>query len=120
MKNVLIADDDPLNQRIFTELLEEDYELSIVEDGEACIESIKQRKPDLLLLDYSMPQLNGLEVCQNLRKDERFQDLPIIIVTGHASQDTHDECIEAGATDFCSKPFELSHFRNMVSKCVSS
>lgn len=108
MKYLLIADDDELNQTIYTELLEELYEIKQVEDGVSCIESIEQRIPGLLLLDYSMPKMNGIEVCKQLRNDERFINLPIIMVTGHATAAVEAECIDAGATAYFSKPFILT------------
>lgn len=119
MKYILIADDDDLNQVIYTELLEELYEIAQVDDGESCLESIEQRIPELLLLDYSMPKMNGIEVCKQLRKNERFKDIPIIMVTGHATSDVEAECLEAGATAYFSKPFILADLEGKISQLCS-
>lgn len=114
MKYILIADDDELNQIIYTELFEDIYELSFVDDGKACIHSVEQRVPDVLLLDYSMPIMNGIEACKLLRSNESSQNLPIIMVTGHATSKVEDECILAGTTAYFSKPFNLNELLNKV------
>lgn len=114
MKYILIADDDSLNQAIYTELLEETYELAHVENGEICIKSIEQRTPDILLLDYSMPKMNGIEVCNFLRQDERFKNLPVIMVTGHATSTVENECMQTGATAYFAKPFVLSELVDKI------
>lgn len=119
MKYILVADDDALNQDIFTELLEEHYELQMVEDGEACIESIEKRKPDLILLDLSMPVIDGLAVCRHIRASDNLNDIPVIMVTGHASEDIRVKSLEAGATEFCSKPFDIKAFRIMVDEILA-
>lgn len=120
MKYILIADDEPLNREIFSELLEDYYELQIVEDGKACIASIENRKPDLILLDLSMPVIDGLEVCRYIRASQELQDIPVIMVTGHASKESEIESLEAGATEFCSKPFDITTFRDKVAEILAS
>lgn len=114
MKYILIAEDDRLNQEILKELLDDSYEIALVDDGEACIESVHKRKPDLLLLDYGMPIINGLEVCRMLREADSYREMPIIMVTGHATDDARNECLETGATEFVSKPFDLFAFKKIV------
>ena len=114
MKYILIADDEPMNQGIFTELLEDDYELATVDDGGACLESVEQRTPDLLLLDYSMPVIDGLGVCVQLRANEKYREVPIIMVTGHATDEVREKCMAAGATDYLSKPFDVRKFKAFI------
>ena len=114
MKYILIAEDEEMNQEILHELLDDDYELSFVEDGAACLESISNRKPDLLLLDVSMPVMNGIEVCQRIRQDKLFLDLPIIMVSGHASGLSSKAGMDVGANAYISKPFSLVDLRNQI------
>ena len=107
MKYILVADDEPLNQCIFEEVLCEEFELGVVEDGVACLESIEQRLPDLLLLDIAMPRMDGLEVCRRLRQDEKTRRLPIILVSAHAAPADRERGLAAGADDYLSKPFNI-------------
>ena len=107
MKYILVADDEPLNQCIFEEVLCEEFELGVVEDGVACLESIERRRPDLLLLDIAMPRMDGLEVCRRLREDEKTRQLPIILVSAHAASADRERGLAAGADDYLSKPFNI-------------
>ena len=105
MKYILAADDEPANQFLLEELLGEYYELAVVGDGVACLDSIKQRIPDLLLLDVSMPFMSGLEVCHTLRQDDLTDNIPIIILSASATDDDKARGIKAGANGYVTKPF---------------
>lgn len=118
MKYILIADDEEMNQEILQELLDGIYELSFVEDGLACIESIQARKPDLLLLDVTMPVMTGIEVCQRLRQDELYSDLPIIMLSGHASNSSSKAGLDVGATAYIPKPFSLVDLRRQIEEYI--
>ena len=109
MKYILVADDELINQSIFEEMLIDDYEVNIVDNGKACLESIEKRIPDLLLLDIAMPLMDGLEVCKNLRADENTKDLPIVLVSAYASKGDREVGIASGANDYISKPFDVLH-----------
>jgi len=108
LKYILVADDEPVNQEIFEEILMDDFDVTIVENGEECLESIEDRIPDLLLLDVAMPKMNGLEVCRKLRANPKTKDLPVILVSAYASQADIDIGISAGANLYISKPFKIA------------
>lgn len=117
-KYILIADDEPLNQDVFKKMLIDEYEISIVGDGKQCLESVASRLPDLLLLDVSMPELNGIEVCRKLRQQTLTQDLPIILVSAYDSENDRLNGMEAGATEYLSKPFDISRFHERVRELI--
>lgn len=101
---ILAADDEPMNQMILEELLEDKYELVCVDDGTQCVESVKKRRPDLVLMDVNMPAMNGIEACREIKQLEGCADLPIIMVSALAS-DTEIEKGTADADSYITKPF---------------
>jgi DNA-binding response OmpR family regulator len=102
---IISIDDEQLNQEIIQDLLEEDFNIELIDNGQACFESIKQKVPDLILLDVNMPVMNGLEVCKQLRADENYQDIPIIFVSALVSPKERLAGYEAGGDDYLTKPF---------------
>lgn len=105
--NILVVDDDPdIRDVLKLTLSEENYTVTEAEDGEAAIKIITTKTPDLVLLDYKIPKIDGREVCRRVKKDILLRHLPIIMVTGKG--DIHDRVggIDAGADDYVVKPFE--------------
>ncbi|MCM8797494.1 MAG: response regulator [Candidatus Omnitrophica bacterium] len=105
MERILYADDDYDVQKYIEDILsKEGYSVIIAKDGAEALGLIKAQKPDLAILDYFMPGLNGIEVCQALRKDEGTKDIPILMVTAYPSE--KENSLSAGATDFINKPID--------------
>ncbi|MFK5891796.1 MAG: response regulator, partial [Pseudomonadota bacterium] len=102
---IISIDDEKLNQEIIQDLLGEDFKIKLLSSGQDCFESIKQKKPDLILLDVNMPVMNGLEVCKQLRANEDYQDIPIIFVSALVSPKERLAGYEAGGDDYLTKPF---------------
>ncbi len=104
---ILIADDDPdIRDVLKLTLSEENYEVIEAENGEDALKAIHAKTPDIVLLDYQMPILNGREVCSLIKKDLLLRHLPIIMVTGKGEVTDKIGGIEAGADDYIVKPFE--------------
>ena len=116
MKYILAADDEEINRDIIEEILEDDYEINCVNDGTECLNSIAQRIPDLLLLDVGMPGLDGLEVCKQLRAEEKTKDLPIFLLSGYAAKENISVGLEAGANRYISKPFTPAELLDAISE----
>lgn len=103
---VLIVDDMPANIAILADLLKDEYRVKIAKEGLKALEiSRSEEKPDLILLDVEMPEMNGYEVCKELKNDPSTNSIPIIFVT--AKNDAIDEAygLNLGAVDYISKPF---------------
>lgn len=118
-KKVLIVDDDPFNLDLLDqELIEEDYTIERASDGEEALQKVESFLPDVVLLDYMMPKMNGIEVLKQLRQDERFKTLPVILLTAKGSQEDKAKGLDAGADDYVVKPFEtvelLARVRSMM------
>jgi PAS domain S-box-containing protein len=107
MADILIVDDESANLQLLSELLEKDgYQVRPANDAQLAIDSALATPPTLILLDVRMPEMDGFEVCQRLKQDERTRDIPVIFIS--ALQDMQDkiEGFQAGGVDFISKPFQ--------------
>jgi DNA-binding response OmpR family regulator len=107
MTRILIADDDELIAELASEvLIDAGHACGWVTDAAAAWTCIQRRRPDILLLDQSMPGESGLTLLRRLRQSPRFYDLPVIMFTAMTGEQDHLQAIYAGAQDFLSKPFE--------------
>ncbi|MFC1674828.1 response regulator [Candidatus Omnitrophota bacterium] len=104
---ILVVDDEPdIRDIIKTALSEEGYEVIEAKDGEEALKAIHDKDPDLVLLDYRIPKIDGREVCRRIKKDILMSHLPIIMVTGSGEVDDKVGGIDAGADDYIVKPFD--------------
>lgn len=115
---ILVADDEPDMLRFLKTQLQRDCQVLEAVDGNQAIEKALQFMPDMILLDMMMPEKDGLQVCRELRAKTPTQRIPIVLLTARADEETKLAALEAGASDFLTKPFsttELSvRIRNLV------
>ncbi|MBZ5588079.1 MAG: response regulator [Acidobacteriia bacterium] len=117
---VLVIDDQPQSLEAMREaLLPLGFEVWQAMDGEAGLVLAKERQPDVILLDVMMPGMDGYEVCRRLKADEETRLLPVVFLTGLDSRDARLRGLEAGATDFLTKPFSLVELEVRVRNLVS-
>ena len=107
MKKVLVVEDVEFNRDLLVQLLEEEYEILTAADGAAGIELAERECPDLILMDLSLPVLDGWEATRQIKADPATQPIPIIALTAHAMAGDRDKAIEAGCDDYDTKPIEL-------------
>jgi adenylate cyclase len=104
---ILIVDDEPFNLDLLEqELMEYNYVLERATDGVDALAKADSFAPDIILLDYMMPKMNGLEVVKALRQSERHKSVPVILLTAKASQEDKVAGLDAGADDYVTKPFD--------------
>ena len=104
---ILIVDDEPFNLDLLEqELADQDYVIERANDGAEALEKVPAFLPDIILLDYMMPRMNGLEVLKHLRQDERHKSIPVILLTAKATQEDKVKGLDAGADDYVTKPFD--------------
>jgi adenylate cyclase len=104
---ILIVDDEPFNLDLLEqELGDYDYAIERATDGVEALEKTESFHPDVILLDYMMPKMNGLEVVKRLRASERHKGIPVILLTAKATQEDKIAGLDAGADDYVTKPFD--------------
>jgi len=102
---VLLAEDNTVNMELVHRLLEQTgLEVILAENGMEVLSRLREQPVDLVLMDVQMPELNGLDTTQAIRRMERFQNLPVIALTAHALVGDREKCFEAGMNDYLSKP----------------
>jgi len=102
---VLVVDDEPMNIRALTHILAPDYTIYVEKDGYGCVETARELRPDLILLDVIMPARNGFETIEILKSDVVLKDIPVIFVTGLSNPQDEETGFNLGAADYINKPF---------------
>lgn len=102
MKTILIVEDIELNIDLLVQILEEDYQLVIARDGAQGVEMARTNEPDLVLMDISLPGMDGYEATGMIRK--AFPSLPVIGLSAHAMQGDAEKARASGCTDYLTKP----------------
>lgn len=119
-KHILLIEDNEVNQLIAEKYLSESgATVQIASDGQVAMENVFKRKFDLLLVDLNIPLIDGYEVIEQTRKIKDYDDVPIVGLTGHTSRHVKERCLEVGANDLMTKPFEEDEFMNMVVSYVT-
>jgi excisionase family DNA binding protein len=108
-RKVLLVDDDPDLVEMMSKVLEDDgrFEVRIAANGFDAGMMVKEYRPDLIVLDVMLPDINGKEVCQRVRADNTLEDVRVICISGMIEDDKIQELRDAGADDFLHKPFEI-------------
>ncbi len=105
---ILVVDDQPINVQLLKRKLEkEGIEISTAYNGREALDSVAKNKPDLILLDMMMPDMDGLEVCQRLQASETSRAIPVIFVTAKNNKEGKIEGLGVGAVDYITKPIDL-------------
>lgn len=117
--SVLVVEDDPQNARLVERLLAHDgFEVEVVADGAAALDIIEACPPDVVLLDWMLPRVTGIEVCARLKGDPRTRLIPIVMLTGMGAREHRLAGIRAGADDFVTKPFDAEELRARMRSLV--
>jgi CheY-like chemotaxis protein len=113
-ETVLIADDNREFREYLASKLGGSYRTICVSDGKSAYEVMKEENIDIMISDISMPEINGLELCQTVRKDIELSHIPIIIISARVSIESKIQAMEAGADLYIEKPFDLEYMRSSV------
>ncbi|MGB5913157.1 MAG: response regulator [Promethearchaeia archaeon] len=121
MKTVYVIEDNEKNMKLFRAILKLIPNVEIFEEtrGDLGYELIKAGNPDLIIIDIQLPKMNGIEICSNLRKIDKFKDVPIIAVTSFAMKGDKERILAAGFNQYISKPINVKEFRELVSQLLS-
>lgn len=114
MKKILIVEDTELNIDLLMQLLEDDFELLVARDGEKGVEMALEGAPDLILMDISLPVIDGYEATRRIRAAKK--EMPIIGLSAHAMDGHSQKAIEAGCNDYLTKPVNDALLFKMLEK----
>jgi CheY-like chemotaxis protein len=108
MTTILIVEDNEMNRDMLSRRLEKKgYNVLLAVDGEMGLEVARANTPDLVLMDMSLPVVDGWEATRRLKADDRLKHIPVIALTAHAMANDRDKALEAGCDDYDTKPIEL-------------
>ncbi|NOR47614.1 MAG: response regulator [Methanosarcinaceae archaeon] len=114
-QKILIVDDELDALTALKRALEADnYNVVEAADGLSAIEKVKTEKPNVVLLDLMMPEMDGIEACKHLKSDPKYKHIPIIMLTAKGEIDNKIEGIEMGADDYVTKPFNLHELKARI------
>ncbi len=114
---IVLAEDNDLNRDMLRRRLERrGFEVIEAVDGEETIEMVQTHRPDLVLLDLSMPVIDGWEVAHKLSTATATEHIPLIALTGHAIRSERDRAMEAGCADVLTKPFQFQELLDVIER----
>jgi HAMP domain-containing protein/CheY-like chemotaxis protein len=114
-KRVLVVDDDARNLFAITTILEQHaMQLAYAENGEEALSKLQEVEVDVVLMDIMMPEMDGYEAMRRIRLERRFEKLPIIALTAKAMQGDREKCIQAGASDYITKPIDSDQLVSLL------
>jgi CheY-like chemotaxis protein len=117
---VAVVEDNPDNRMLVQALLEDRFEISEYETGMEAVEGLPGNVPDLILLDISLPEMDGTEVLAWIRKQDRLKNLPVIALTAHAMAGDRDKYLAAGFNDYVTKPIvDEALLIEAIERCLS-
>lgn len=119
-KTILIVEDNPLNMKLFNDVLEgSGYRTLSTNDGRAAMAIAESDRPDLILMDIQLPEVNGLEVTKWIKDKESLRDIPIIAITALAMRGDEERIRRGGCEGYISKPITVKHFLETVNQHIS-
>jgi CheY-like chemotaxis protein len=119
MKRVAVVEDNPDNRLLVRVMLEDSYEVTDYETGIQALNGFKNQKPDLILLDISLPLMDGTEVLRRLRADKKLCNIPVIALTAHAMAEEREEYLSMGFNGYVAKPVvDEMVLLEMIARCL--
>ncbi len=105
MTRILVCDDDPIVLRATSRVLRSaGYDVSEALTGETCLQAIQEKRPDMLLLDVMLPDINGIEICKRIKADPNLRTIFVVLLSGLTESDRQAEGLESGADGYIGKP----------------
>ena len=120
MKKILIIEDVELNRDLLVQLLEDDYEILTASDGLVGLELTGREHPDLVLMDMSIPNLDGWEATRRIKANEELKTIPVIALTAHAMRGDQEKALAAGCDDYISKPIDETMLFEKVKRLLGN
>lgn len=123
-KKVLIVDDEPhirmLIEQTLEDLEDDGVELLMAENGEQALKIIEEERPNLVFLDVMMPKMNGMEVCQKVKKELNLSEVYIILLTAKGQEVDRQKGLDMGADKYMTKPFDPDEMLSIAEEIINS
>ena len=114
-KQILCIEDNLTNMILVSRIVEaEGHELIRATDGHQAIETLAAMTPDIILLDINIPGINGLEVAEHIKADERLSQIPLIAITANVLVGDKERCLQAGCDYYLPKPLDIRKLRQLI------
>lgn len=118
MKHILVIDDDPMMLRLLKNELKDEYNVATAVNGKIALNFLTRKKTDLILLDYEMPEENGVEVLKKLRANETTKDIPVVFLTGINSREKIEKVLSMKPQGYLLKPIECDKLMEIIHKLI--
>jgi two-component system, cell cycle response regulator DivK len=120
MARLLLVEDNEMNRDMLSRRLQrKGFEVEIAVDGQQGIESARRRPPELILMDMSLPVVDGWEATRKLKADPLTAAIPVIALTAHAMSDDHQKALDAGCDDYDTKPVDLPRLLEKIERLLT-
>jgi len=120
MAKILLVEDNEMNRDMLSRrLIRRGYEVILAEDGAAGVETARTQRPDLVLMDMSLPVMDGWEATRQLKASEELQSIPVIALTAHAMAGDEEKALNAGCDAYETKPVELTRLLAKIENLLS-
>jgi two-component system, cell cycle response regulator DivK len=121
MAKVLLVEDNEMNRDMLSRrLIRRGYEVVFAVDGQQGVDMARSEKPDIILMDMSLPVMDGWEATRRVKSDEASRSVPVIGLTAHAMSGDREKAIEAGCDDYDTKPVELDRLIEKIERLLST
>jgi len=119
MSKILLVEDNEMNRDMLTRRLErKGFEVVIAVDGQAGVSMASSSSPDIILMDLSLPVIDGWEATRKIKADPVTQSIPVIALTAHAMAGDEQKALQAGCNDYDTKPIDLKRLLNKIEKLL--
>jgi CheY-like chemotaxis protein len=116
---ILVVEDHPRGRRLVVDLLvPEGYTVLQAESGVGLLDRVKRERPDLILLDLQLPEIDGLTLARQLKSDPETQSIPLLAITAYAQPEDHAKALAAGFADYLTKPLDTERFIRAVGRVL--
>ena len=116
MKKVLVVEDVDMNRELMVQLLEDRYEVIEAVNGQDGVEAAERERPELILMDLSLPVMNGWEATRRLKANPELKSIPVIALTAHAMKGDRETALAAGCDDYLVKPLDEDELMEKMAK----
>lgn len=118
-KRILVVEDNDLNRKLFCDVLRaQGYEVEPVAEGETALQTAREVRPDLIIMDIQLPKVSGVDLIEEAKRDLELAPIPVLAVTAYAGKGDEERIRNAGAAGYLAKPVSIMPFMNAVKELL--